>query len=312
MHLLNVSYDPTRELYQEFNQAFADDWKQKTGQTVTIEQSHGGLRQTSSLGDRWPAGRRRDAGCRIRYRRHRRQSACHQPGLGNPSAEQRHTVHLDYRVPGSQGQSQGHSRLAGRHPERRQRHHAESQDVQRRPLELSRGLGLRLEPQRTRRKKDPRVHRGALQERSGAGFGRARLNHHVRRTRLGRRPALLGERSSSGAQGIRRGQIRDRESIVQHSGRAARWLWSTSMSINTGRAPWPRRISNSCTRTPARRSPRRTSTGRESPAALAKYKSQFPDIQLFTITDVAGPWKEVQPKHFADHGIFDQLYQPQS
>ncbi len=42
VHLLNVSYDPTRELYQEFNKAFADNWKQKTGQTVTVEQSHGG------------------------------------------------------------------------------------------------------------------------------------------------------------------------------------------------------------------------------------------------------------------------------
>ncbi len=40
--LLNVSYDPTRELYQDFNQAFAKYWKAKTGQTVTIEQSHGG------------------------------------------------------------------------------------------------------------------------------------------------------------------------------------------------------------------------------------------------------------------------------
>src|SRR5450432_37186 len=40
--LLNVSYDPTRELYQDFNQAFAKYWKTKTGQTVTIEQSHGG------------------------------------------------------------------------------------------------------------------------------------------------------------------------------------------------------------------------------------------------------------------------------
>jgi sulfate/thiosulfate transport system substrate-binding protein len=40
--LLNVSYDPTRELYQEFNQAFADHWKQATGETVTIQQSHGG------------------------------------------------------------------------------------------------------------------------------------------------------------------------------------------------------------------------------------------------------------------------------
>ena len=40
--LLNVSYDPTRELYQEFNQAFAKYWKTKTGETVTIRQSHGG------------------------------------------------------------------------------------------------------------------------------------------------------------------------------------------------------------------------------------------------------------------------------
>jgi sulfate transport system substrate-binding protein len=40
--LLNVSYDPTRELYQAFNEAFAKEWKAKTGETVTIKQSHGG------------------------------------------------------------------------------------------------------------------------------------------------------------------------------------------------------------------------------------------------------------------------------
>nr|MDP9324023.1 sulfate ABC transporter substrate-binding protein [Acidobacteriota bacterium] len=40
--LLNVSYDPTRELYQDFNAAFIKYWKAKTGQTVTIKQSHGG------------------------------------------------------------------------------------------------------------------------------------------------------------------------------------------------------------------------------------------------------------------------------
>jgi sulfate/thiosulfate transport system substrate-binding protein len=40
--LLNVSYDPTRELYQDYNAAFAKYWKEKTGQTVTIQQSHGG------------------------------------------------------------------------------------------------------------------------------------------------------------------------------------------------------------------------------------------------------------------------------
>ena len=40
--LLNVSYDPTRELYQDFNAAFVKYWKAKTGQTVAIKQSHGG------------------------------------------------------------------------------------------------------------------------------------------------------------------------------------------------------------------------------------------------------------------------------
>src|SRR4029453_2459974 len=40
--LLNVSYDPTRELYKDVNAAFIKDWKAKGGDNVTIEQSHGG------------------------------------------------------------------------------------------------------------------------------------------------------------------------------------------------------------------------------------------------------------------------------
>lgn len=42
IQLLNVSYDPTRELYQEYNTAFAKYWKAKTGDDVTVKQSHGG------------------------------------------------------------------------------------------------------------------------------------------------------------------------------------------------------------------------------------------------------------------------------
>lgn len=40
--LLNVSYDPTRELYQDFNKAFATQWKAKTGDDLRVKQSHGG------------------------------------------------------------------------------------------------------------------------------------------------------------------------------------------------------------------------------------------------------------------------------
>ena len=40
--LLNASYDPTRELYQDFNAAFAKAWQARTGERVVIHQSHGG------------------------------------------------------------------------------------------------------------------------------------------------------------------------------------------------------------------------------------------------------------------------------
>jgi len=42
IQLLNVSYDPTRELYDEYNKAFSAHWKQQTGDNVTVRQSHGG------------------------------------------------------------------------------------------------------------------------------------------------------------------------------------------------------------------------------------------------------------------------------
>ncbi len=52
VQLLNVSYDPTRELYADFNKAFAAHWKAKTGEAVTVRQSHGGSgRQARSVID---------------------------------------------------------------------------------------------------------------------------------------------------------------------------------------------------------------------------------------------------------------------
>ena len=54
--LLNVSYDPTRELYQDFNTAFAKHWKEKTGDSVTIQQSHAGSgKQARAVMDGLPA-----------------------------------------------------------------------------------------------------------------------------------------------------------------------------------------------------------------------------------------------------------------
>jgi sulfate transport system substrate-binding protein len=54
--LLNVSYDPTRELYTEYNAAFAKYWKAKTGDNVTVKQSHGGAgKQARAVIDGLPA-----------------------------------------------------------------------------------------------------------------------------------------------------------------------------------------------------------------------------------------------------------------
>jgi ABC-type sulfate transport system substrate-binding protein len=60
--LLNVSYDPTRELYVDFNKAFAAAYQKETGKSVEIKQSHGG---SGSRRDRRPQGRRRHAGARL-------------------------------------------------------------------------------------------------------------------------------------------------------------------------------------------------------------------------------------------------------
>ncbi len=56
LELLNVSYDPTREFYQEFNEAFTSYWEKETGQKASIKQSHGGAgKQARSVIDGLPA-----------------------------------------------------------------------------------------------------------------------------------------------------------------------------------------------------------------------------------------------------------------
>jgi len=47
-----------------------------------------------------------------------------------------------------------------------------------------------------------------------------------------------------------------------------------------------------------------------NPDVLAKYADQFPKIELFTIDDVFGGWSKAQPTHFAEGGVFDEIYQP--
>ena len=104
--LLNVSYDPTRELYQAVNQAFIKDWKDKTGETVIIDQAHGGSgKQPRAVIDGLQADIVTLAlqGDIDQIARAGLINADWQKRLGNNSV----ALYLDHRFPGSQRQSQG-------------------------------------------------------------------------------------------------------------------------------------------------------------------------------------------------------------
>ena len=102
--LLNVSYDPTRELYQDVNKAFAAQWKQKTGQTVDINQSHGGSgKQARSIIDGLEAD---VATLALAYDIDAiaQNSGRDQERLAEAAAQQLGALHVDRRVRRAQGQ----------------------------------------------------------------------------------------------------------------------------------------------------------------------------------------------------------------
>ena len=178
--LLNVSYDPTRELYQDFNQAFAKYWKAKTGQTVTVEQSHGGSsKQARAVIDGLQAdvvtlalaydidAISQNAGL---------LPADWQKRLPQNSTPYTSTIVFLVR----KGQSQAHQGLGRSGEARHFSDHAQSQDVGRGALELSCRLGLCAQAARRKRTDGAGLCEAPLQECSRAGFRSARLDHNFR------------------------------------------------------------------------------------------------------------------------------------
>ena len=109
--LLNVSYDPTRELYEAVNAQFAKEWKAKTGEDVTIDQSHGGSgKQARAVID----GLEADVvtlGTGGRYRRDRGEGKPASVELAIAPARQQLPLYLDDRAAGAQRESETNSRL---------------------------------------------------------------------------------------------------------------------------------------------------------------------------------------------------------
>ena len=147
VQLLNVSYDPTRELYKDINAAFAQRWQAQPSSRSTIRQSHGGSgKQARSVIDGLPAD---VVTLALAYDIDEiaQRAKLIAPNWQTRLPQQQRALLFDDRVPGPQGQPEEDQRLGRSHPAGRQGHHAQPEDQRRRALELSRGVGLR--PRRT-------------------------------------------------------------------------------------------------------------------------------------------------------------------
>ena len=286
--LLNVSYDPTRELYQDVNAAFAQAVAgRRPGRRSTVSQSHGGSgKQARSVIDGLEAD---VVTLALAYDIDAiaEQSGLHRQGLAEAAARQQLALHLDHRVPGAQGQPQGRSSdwddlakpgVVG--------DHAQPQDLGRRALGLSGGLGLRAaEAGRQRRRRrgssSRKLYKNVPVLDSGA---RGSTTTFVQRG-IGDVLVAWENEAYLLVNELGQGQVRDRQPAASASWPSRRSPWSTRTSTSTARARSPRPTSSSSTPTRGRRSRPRTTTVRAAPAVAAKHAGEFPKIKLFTIDE---------------------------
>ena len=202
--LLNVSYDPTRELYQEFNAAFVKHWKDKTGENVSIKQSHGGAaKQARAVIDGLEADVVTLALAYDIDAIHEKAKlipADWQKRLPHNSSPYTSTIVFLVRK-GNPKQVKDWNDLAKPGIEVITPNPKTSGGARWNYLAAwAYALGA---ARRQRRDRQGLRHQD-LQEREGAGLGRPRLHHHFRRARHRRRLHLLGERGVPGHQGAGR------------------------------------------------------------------------------------------------------------
>ena len=307
--LLNVSYDPTRELYQQYDAAFAAHWKAKTGDDVTIKQSHGGSgKQARSVIDGLEAD---VVTLALAYDIDEiaEKAKLIAGRLAEAPAARQLALHVDHHLPGPQGQPEGRSSDWGdlRQAGRRGRH-AEPEDLGRRALGLPRRVRLGAAP--ARRRATPRRATSS----PGCSASVPVLDSGARGSTVtfaerGIGDVLLAWENEAhlALQGVRRRQVRDRLPVDQHPRRAAgrgrrqgrrqaRHAQGRQAYLEFLYSPAGQEIAAQQLLPADRRRSRR------------KYAAQFPKIALFTIDEVFGGWAKAQKTHFADGGVFDQIY----
>ena len=311
VHLLNVSYDPTRELYQEFNTAFAADWKKKTGQTVEIEQSHGG------------------SGAQARAVIDGLQADVVTLALAadiDAIVDKAHLINPDWQKKFAKNSTPYTSTVVFLVRKGNPKGIHDWPDVVRKGVSVITA--------------NPKTSGGARWSYLAAwGYAWNQSKHDEKKTRdfiaaLYKNVPVL----DSGARGATTtfaqrglGDVLlswENEAHLALAEFGADKFDIVNPSSSILAEPPVAVVDTIVDRHGTRKVAEAylqylyTEEGQEiaaknyyrptSAKALAKYKDKFPDIKLFTITDVAGSWKDVQPKHFGDHGIFDQIYQPQN
>ena len=260
---------------------------------VTIKQSHGGSgKQARSVIDGLEAD---VVTLALAYDidAHRRARQADRRRLAEAPAAQQRALHLDHRLPGAQGQPEGHQGLGRPGQAGRRRHHAEPEDLGRRALELPRGLGLRAEAAGRQRRQGAATSSQQL-------FRTCRCSTPARAARpttfaqrgigdvlLAWENEALPRRSRSSAPTSSRSSTRRSASWPSR-----RWPWSTRSSTSAARARSPRPTSSTSTRPKARRSPRknyyRPRDRRRSPPSTRR-SSRRSSCSRSTRSSAAGP-----------------------
>jgi sulfate/thiosulfate transport system substrate-binding protein len=307
--LLNVSYDPTRDLYEDFNQVFAKYWKNKSGQDVKINQSHGGSgKQARAVID----GLEADV---VTLALGYDVSALHDKGQ---------LIAADWQTKLPSNSSPYTSTIVFVVRAGNPKHIKDWNDLVREGVQVitanpKTGGGARW---------NYLAAWGYALKQPGGDDNKAR--EFI--TKLYKNVPVL----DSGARGstttfVERG-IGDvliaweNEAIlsVNDLGKGKFELVAPSVSILTEPpvAVVDKNVDKHGTRAVAEEYLKflYTPEGQEvvakhyyrprDPEVLAKHKAAFADIKLFTIDELFGGWSKAQPTHFNDGGIFDQIYQP--
>ena len=310
--ILNVSYDPTRELYKDFNDAFAAKWKADTGETVTIQQSHGGSgKQARAVIDGLDADvvtLALESDINAIVDNSKKINPDWRTRLPNNAAPYTSTIVFLVRTGNPKGIKDWGDLIK------------DGVEVITPNPKTSGGARWNYLAAWAwangqfggDEAKDKEFVANLFAHVPGARHRRARLDGDLRREGPGRRAARLGERGLSGARRVRRRQLRGGLPAAVDPGRAA-GRGGRRQCRRQGHPQGRRGLSELplFRGRPDASSPS-TTTARRSPNWCRPTTSpKLPEIKLVTIDDpIFGGWKKAQPYHFGDGGVFDQIYKP--